>query len=259
MLNHIYPEPNSSPKTYEVPTDCQPLEHQLEITHQIECSYQLLANRIQQQKNEIAMSLSPLYYLLKDMKDIERYRSTSSGHKIMAFTSQFEPRVPVTDLSNVDRFLLAMQAHSELEREVQRLGHLVQQQIEDNYYRPFKRRGAKTLSRALEDMGLDQGDKAIQKQANPAVPPPMTCVTFILTVMKRSRNTSIGKGWFWAIGKGEDAEATLQRTRTVSPEKGWFWAAIKAQDAEGRPPPWMLLGTGSVSPSPFPRPLPPSF
>lgn len=205
------------------------------------------------------MNLNPLYDMSKDMDYIERYRSTSSGQKILAFTSQFEPRVPVKDVSNVDQFLLAIQSHTELTGEVQRLGHLIQQQIEDEHYRPLRRRSAGTLSRALEDMGLDKGDKTIQKPANPAVKPSMTCVTFILTVMKRTRTTSIGKGWFWAVGKGEDAQATLQRTRTVSLGKGWFWAAIRAQDAEGRPPPWMLSRTGSVAPLPSARPLPPSF
>lgn len=193
----------------------------------------------------------------KDMDYIKRYRSTNSGHKILAFTSQFEPRVPVTDVSNVEQFLLAIQSHTELTGEVQRLSHLIQQHIEDDHHRPLRRRSAGTLSRAVKDMGLDEGDKTTQKPADPPVKPRMTCVTFILTVMKRTRNTSIGKGWFWADGKGEDAEATMQGTRTTSLGKGWFWASIRAQDAGGRPPPWMLLGTGSVAPLPFARPIPP--
>lgn len=94
---------------------------------------------------------------------------------------------------------------------------------------------------------------------DPPVEPPMTCVTFLLIVMTRTRSISGGKGWFWAAGGGQDAQATMKKTRTVSLGKGWFWAAIKAEDAKGRPPPWLMSTAGSISPLSSAWPPPPPF
>lgn len=72
---------------------------------------------------------------------------------------------PVTAVSDLDQFLLEPKSDKELAAEVQSLGHLIQQHVEDNYHLSPLGQSADSLSQILEHLGLSEGDVTIPKPA----------------------------------------------------------------------------------------------
>ncbi|ROW09572.1 hypothetical protein VMCG_02512 [Cytospora schulzeri] len=72
--------------------------------------------------------------------------------------SPVEPPLAVSDL---DEFLLAPKPDKELAGELQSLGHLIQQHVEDNYHLLPVKQSISSLTEALTELGLDVGGTAL--------------------------------------------------------------------------------------------------
>lgn len=75
------------------------------------------------------------------------------------------PAEPVMAVSDIDQFLLAPKSDKELAEEVQSLGYLIQQHVEDNYHLSPVRQSAESLNQELECLGLGEGDFTVPKPA----------------------------------------------------------------------------------------------
>lgn len=70
------------------------------------------------------------------------------------------PLEPAGAASGLDQFLPVPKSDRELAGELQSLGYLIQQHVEDNYHLLPARQGAGVLSQGLADLGLGDGGGA---------------------------------------------------------------------------------------------------
>lgn len=73
------------------------------------------------------------------------------------------PVEPVTAVSGLEQFLAIPKSDKELSGELQSLGYLIQQHVEDNYHLLPVGQDTDSLSQALEDLGLDDCRSALPK------------------------------------------------------------------------------------------------
>lgn len=78
-----------------------------------------------------------------------------------AFTAT--PVEPVTAVSDLDQFLAVPKSDKELAGELQSLGYLIQQHVEDNYHLLPPGQGAGSLSQVLVDLGLGDSESSLPK------------------------------------------------------------------------------------------------
>ena len=74
---------------------------------------------------------------------------------------------PVAAVSGLDQFLLPPKSDKELAGEMQSLGYLIQQHVEDNYHLSLVRQSGESLRQVLEDLGLGDGDITVPKPGQP--------------------------------------------------------------------------------------------
>lgn len=73
------------------------------------------------------------------------------------------PVEPVTAVSDLDQFLAIPKSDKELAEELQSLGYLIQQHVEDNYHLLPVGQSAGSLSQVLVDLGLGDGESPLLK------------------------------------------------------------------------------------------------
>lgn len=88
-------------------------------------------------------------------------RTGGRSFDTQAFTAT--PVEPVAAVSDLDQFLAVPKSDKELAGELQSLGYLIQQHVEDNYHLLPVGQSAGSLSQVLVDLGLGDSESSLPK------------------------------------------------------------------------------------------------
>lgn len=109
----------------------------------------------------IGMLVAFLFFKRRSSKpysEVNLVEATNHGKSVDSRIFAATPVEPASAVSDLDQFLLAPRPDTELAGELQSLGHLIQQHVEDHYHLFPVERSLSSLSQALADLGLDSVD-----------------------------------------------------------------------------------------------------